>query len=231
STESGIPDFRSPGGVWDRHDPRALTWQSFAGSRAGRERYWALGRETYPLIRAAMPNAAHLALAALYGMGRLACCITQNVDGLHQRAGLPPGVVVELHGNAGRVRCLACGAPYAREEVHRRLEAGDAVPACPACGGVLKPTTVLFGEPLPAGALDEARRRAGEADLFVVIGSSLAVAPASYVPIHARRAGATLVVVDLVATRLDRHADLVVRGRAGEVLAAVVAGLGRVPVP
>jgi NAD-dependent deacetylase len=222
STESGIPDFRSPGGVWDRYDPGDLTWQRFIGSAAGRRRYWNVGRAVYPAIRAARPNAAHVALAELYGMGRLDCCITQNVDDLHQRAGLPQSAVIELHGNATRVRCLGCDAGWHRDEVHGWLAAGVDVPDCPVCGGIVKPRTVLFGEAMPRAELAEAERRARAADLFVVVGSSLAVYPAAYLPAHACDAGATLVIVNLDATRFDGRADLVIRGRAGEVLSGVV---------
>jgi NAD-dependent deacetylase len=176
----------------------------------------------YPIIRAAVPNAAHLALTELHRLGCLDCCITQNVDGLHQRAGLPPTAVIELHGNATRACCLDCGAPYARDELHARLERGVEVPDCPACGGVVKPHTILFGEAMPSGALQEAQRRVGRADLVVVLGSSLRVYPAAYLPMHAKRAGATLVIVNLEPTRADSQADLVIRAGAGPVMAAVV---------
>jgi NAD-dependent deacetylase len=222
STESGIPDFRSPGGVWGRFDPSEFTYRNFVGSHEGRRRYWALGRVTYPLIRAAAPNAAHLALAELHRLGRLDCCITQNIDDLHQRAGLPPEAVIELHGNATRARCLDCGHACTRDEVHARLELGVEVPACAACGGVVKPHTILFGEAMPRAAVQEAEQRARAADLFVVLGSSLAVYPAAYIPIHAKRAGAALVIVNLEPTPLDREADLVIRGKAGSVMAQVV---------
>ena len=231
STESGIPDFRSPGGVWDRYDPGALTWHGFIGSVEGRRRYWEMGRAVYPVIRDAKPNAAHHAIAALWQSGRLDCCVTQNVDNLHQRAGLPEDAVIEVHGNATRARCLTCAAAFSRDEVHGWLEAGVEVPACPACGGVVKPHTILFGEALPAAAWAEAERRARAADLFVVVGSSLVVYPAAYLPAHARAAGATLAVVNLTPTSCDAAAEVVVRARAGEALPAVVEHLskGRVP--
>jgi NAD-dependent deacetylase len=222
STESGIPDFRSPGGLWDRFDPREFTYQNFIGSEGGRRRYWELGRVTYPVIRAARPSAAHLALAELHRLERLDCCITQNIDDLHQRARLPPNKVIELHGNATRTRCLECGAAYPRDEVHGWLETRDEVPACRECGGVVKPTTVLFGEPMPAPALQEAERRARAADLFVVLGSSLVVYPAAYMPAHARHAGATLAIVNLEPTPLDAQGELVIREKAGVAMAAVV---------
>ena len=226
STDSGIPDFRSPGGVWERYAPGDLTWQRFIGSVAGRRRYWEVGRAVYPVMRRAAPNAAHHALARLYGMGRLDCCITQNVDDLHQRAGLPAEAVIELHGNATRVRCLDCGAGWHRDEVHAWLDSGGDVPDCPTCGGIVKPRTVLFGEAMPRAELEEAERRARAADLFVVVGSSLAVYPAAYLPAHARDAGATLVIVNVTPTRFDRRADLVIRAGAGEVLAGVADHVG-----
>ena len=225
STESGIPDFRSPGGVWDRFDPNEFTYQNFVGSLEGRRRYWELGRVTYPVIRAAKPNPAHETLAGLHRMDRLDCCITQNIDNLHQEAGLPPEKVIELHGNATRARCLECAAAYTRDEVHEWLEAGDPVPACPACGGIVKPATVLFGEAMPVREMAEAERRARASDLFVVVGSSLVVYPAAYMPVHAKHSGATLVIVNLAPTPLDERADLVIRGKAGEVMAAVLEGV------
>jgi NAD-dependent deacetylase len=222
STESGIPDFRSPGGLWDRFDPSEFTYRNFMESTDGRRKYWELGRLTYPVIRAARPNPAHDVLAELHRLDRLDCCITQNIDDLHQRAGLPPDKVIELHGNATRTRCLECGAAYTRDEVHGWLEARDEIPVCPKCGGVVKPTTVLFGERMPAPALQEAERRARAADLFVVLGSSLVVYPAAYMPAHARHAGATLAIVNLEPTPLDAQAELVIREKAGVAMAAVV---------
>lgn len=231
STESGIPDFRSPGGVWDRYDPADLTWQRFAGSVEGRRRYWAVGRRVYPVIRDATPNAAHRALAALWALGRLDCCITQNVDNLHQRGGLPDDAVIEIHGNATRARCLGCAAAFSRDEVHLWLDDGVDVPQCPACGGIVKPRTVLFGESMPRDAWEEAERRVRAADLLVVVGSSLVVYPAAYLPAHARAAGAVLAVVNLTPTPSDAAAAVVVRGRAGDVLPAVVDRLREARVP
>jgi len=225
STESGIPDFRSPGGVWDRFSAGEMTYANFVGSDEGRRRYWRFGRHVYPVIRDAVPGPTHAALAALHELGRLDWLITQNVDGLHQRAGVPPEKVLELHGNSAHVRCLACGEPYGRDEVHAWIEDRDEVPGCLACGGMLKPTTVLFGEALPGETMAAARRCAASADVFVVVGSSLIVYPAAYLPRHAREAGATLVVVNLTLTSLDSQADLVIRGKAGDVMTAVVADL------
>jgi NAD-dependent deacetylase len=225
STESGIPDFRSPGGIWGRFDPREFTYQNFMGSHEGRRRYWALGRVTYPIIRTAAPGPAHLALAELHRQGRLASCITQNIDGLHQRAGLPDDLVIELHGNATRARCLQCDLACSRDLLHARLEEGIEVPDCPACGGIVKPHTILFGEALPRAAVEAAERRAAAADLCVVLGSSLVVYPAAYLPRQAHRAGATLVIVNLEPTPLDHEADLLIRARAGHVMSGVLEAL------
>jgi NAD-dependent protein deacetylase/lipoamidase len=222
STESGIPDFRSPGGLWDRFDPGEFTYWNFIGSAGGRRRYWEFGRVTYPVTRAARPNAARLALATLHQLDRLDCCITQNIDDLHRRAGLPVDRVIELHGNATRTRCLECEVAYTRDEVHAWIEARDEVPTCPRCGGVVKPTTVLFGESMPVAELREAERRSRAADLFVVLGSSLVVYPAAYMPAHAKHAGATLAIVNLEPTPLDAQADLVIREKAGPAMTAVL---------
>ena len=223
STESGIPDFRRPGGVWNRFDATELTYARFLTSVETRQRYWDLGRELYPLIRRARPNGAHAAIAMLVRRGRLDSCITQNVDDLHQRSGLPADRVIELHGNATRTRCLECGRRWPRDEVHcwPAFLAGG-IPDCPDCGGIVKPTTILFGEPMPRAELAEAERRARAADLFIAVGSSLAVYPAAYLPRHARHAGARLAIVNLTPTACDGDADVLVRGSASEVLQALV---------
>jgi NAD-dependent protein deacetylase/lipoamidase len=222
STESGIPDFRSPTGLWARYDPDDFSYPNFMRSEDARRRYWAVGRELYTAIHGAQPNAAHRGLVTLERLGLLDCVITQNVDNLHQRAGTDPGKVIELHGNATRVRCLACDRQYARDEIQQRLLAGETVPACGTCGGVLKPFTVLFGEPMPAGAVELAEERSRAAGCFLVIGSSLAVYPAAYMPNYAKDAGARLVVVNLTPTRLDHVADVVLAGPAGPILAGLV---------
>jgi NAD-dependent deacetylase len=222
STESGIPDFRSPGGVWDRFDPSEFTFQNFMKNEAGRRRYWELGRSTFPVIRRAEPNPGHHALVTLWRLGKLDCVITQNIDNLHQRAGLPADRVIELHGNATRARCLSCERPYERERIQEWLEAGVTVPACdPPCGGIIKPRTIMFGEAMPRVEMEEAERRSRASDLFLAVGSSLVVYPAAYMPLHAKDSGATLAIVNLTETPHDGQADLVVRGSAAAVLAVV----------
>jgi NAD-dependent deacetylase len=222
STESGIPDFRSPTGLWARYDPEDLSYPNFMRSEEARGRYWTVGRELYAAIRAAAPNLAHHALVTLERRGLLDCVITQNVDDLHQRAGLDADKVVELHGNATRVRCLACGSRCSRDEIQERLLAGETVPPCRICGGILKPLTVLFGEPMPEGAVERAEAWARGAGCFLVVGSSLAVYPAAYMPTYAKEAGARLIVVNLTPTRLDHVADVVLEGSAGAMLTGLL---------
>ncbi len=222
STESGIPDFRSPGGIWDRFDPDEFTYQNFIGTVEGRRKYWQLGRQIYAVVRDAQPNPAHYAIAELHRMGKLHCCITQNIDNLHQKAGLPPEKVIELHGNATRARCLACGLPYSRDQIQEWLEAGVEIPACASCGGIIKPNTILFGEAMPERETLEAELRAKNSDLFVVVGSSLVVYPAAMMPLYAKRAGATLVIVNLSETPYDPYADVLIPGKAGPVMEQIL---------
>lgn len=221
STESGIPDFRSPTGIWARYDPDEFSYQNFIRSEEGRRRYWQLGRELYATVRDARPNAAHLAIAELERLGLLDCVITQNIDNLHQKAGTSPERVIELHGNATRARCLACGQAFTRDEIQARLEAGEEIPAC-RCGGIIKPHTVLFGEAMPPLETLEAERRSRAADCFLVVGSSLVVYPAAYMPLYAKEGGSALIIVNLTPTPLDEHADVRIPGRAGEAMAGLV---------
>lgn len=220
STESGIPDFRSPGGVWDRFAP--INYRDFMSDAESRRETWRRGLHTYPVVAAAEPNGAHLALVELERWGKLKAVITQNIDGLHQKAGHRSEQVVELHGNAHGVRCLGCGAGYPRDAVHERVVRGEAEPACRACGGMLKPMSVSFGEPMPRDALRLAERAARESDLLLVVGSSLVVYPAAAIPLCALEEGAKLAVVNASDTPLDDRASVVVRGRAGELLPGVV---------
>ena len=194
STESGIPDFRSPGGIWDRYSP--IDYRDFMADPEARRETWRRGLHTYPVLLAASPNPAHLAIAELKRLGKLNCLITQNIDGLHQRAGSSPALVVELHGNAHFVSCLACSARFERADIHRRVEAGEAEPPCERCAGLLKPTTISFGEQLPFEAIERAKCASSSCDLFVVVGSSLVVYPAAGFPELALRAAAQLVIVN-----------------------------------
>ncbi|MCX7981657.1 MAG: NAD-dependent deacylase [Syntrophales bacterium] len=222
STESGIPDFRSPGGIWTRFDPEEFTYQNFLASERARERYWQLGREIYALIKAAQPNAAHLAIAEMERMGLLDCLITQNIDGLHFKAGNTPEKVIEIHGTVMYVLCLTCRKRYSRDEIELRLAAGEKVPRCDECGGLLKPATVAFGQPMPERETAEAFRRSAASDLFICIGSSLVVHPAAQLPVVAKDNGAFLVIINRDPTTCDSIADVVHRGLAGPAMEEIM---------
>lgn len=221
STESGIPDFRSPGGIWERYDPDDFTYQKFVSDPEGRKRRWQMFQER-GLITEARPNPAHYAIAELDRLGKLDCVITQNVDCLHQKAGLPNEKVFELHGNIQWIVCLDCGRRYPLAQIEARLDKGEEVPDCEACGGILKPDVVFFGESLPKKALLEAASRASNCDLFMVIGSTLVVYPAAYMPEYAVDKGAKLVIINLSSTPLDEQAAVVLRAGAGEAMPGVV---------
>ena len=221
STESGIPDFRSPGGIWDRYP--IVYYDEFLRDPEAQRRYWLRSRETYPVLAAAAPNPAHAAIARLDTLGKLLRVVTQNIDGLHQRAGTPPEKVIELHGSNHEVMCIECAARTPRQAIQAELVAGVEVPHCARCGGLLKNCTVSFGQPLPEVALRAAEAAARECDLCLVVGSSLVVYPAAYVPIYAAEGGAPLVMVNATPTPLDSLARLVLRGQAGAILPAAVA--------
>jgi len=218
STESGIPDFRSPGGVWQKYNPEDFYYQKFISSEESREKYWQMSREFYEPLKNAQPNAAHRAVAELEKMGKLDCVITQNIDNLHQRAGSSPQKVIELHGTAVSVSCLSCRKKYPREEIQSWLLRGVKAPRCDACGGILKPDTVSFGQSMPVKETEEAFHRARNCDLFIVIGSSLVVQPAATVPLEAKESGAKLVIINRDPTYHDSYADVVIHGSAGEVM-------------
>ncbi len=221
STESGIPDFRGPGGIWSRYDPEDFTIQRFISSCEARKNLWKMSLES-GLLTEAKPNPAHYAIAELYQLGKLDCVITQNIDNLHQRAGIPEDRVFELHGNLGWAVCLDCHRRFPMPEVLRRLTEGMEVPRCPDCNGVLKPGAVLFGEALPQQTLWAATVHSQNCDLFIVIGSTLVVYPAAYMPTYAKEAGARLAIVNLTPTPLDAYAEVVIRGKAGEIMPKVI---------
>jgi len=221
STESGIPDFRSPGGIWERYDPDDFTYQKFVSSPEARKKHWQMLGEG-SLTTAAEPNPAHYAIAELDRLGKLDCVITQNVDNLHQRAGVPDDKVFELHGNLQWAVCLSCDRRYPFEQLKSRLDMGEEIPDCEVCHGLLKPNAVFFGEALPQHVLQEATSRAHACDLFIVIGSTLVVYPAAYMPIYATQAGARLVIVNLSSTPMDQKATVLIRAKAGETMPKVI---------
>lgn len=222
STESGIPDYRGPGGVWERNAPPTLS--DFRENVATRKQYWRERRERYTALRDAIPNAGHVALARLQAAGRLETVITQNIDGLHQKAGADPEQTIELHGTAHRVRCLDCGATWPAETIQGRLES-EPLPVCDRCGGPLRAATILFGEALPEVPLRRAFESARSCDLMLVVGSSLVVQPAARIPALAKANGARLVILNRESTPLDDLADVLVRGSAGPALSAIADAL------
>jgi len=221
STESGIPDFRSPGGIWDRFDPDDFTYQKFTRDANARRRQWQLLWKER-LTETVKPNPAHHAIAELHRLNKLDCVITQNVDSLHQAAGVPDDKVFELHGSMRRVICLQCGRIFPMSEIKKRLYAGEDVPDCEACHGILKPDIVLFGEAMPNEVFSEAVLRAEKCDLFIVVGSSLVVYPAALIPGYAVDSGAELVIVNLSETPMDERASIIIRAKAGEAMTQIL---------
>lgn len=215
STESGIPDYRSQGGIWDEFKP--VYFDDFMQSKDARIEYWQQKAAMYNDLQKAKPNAAHLALADLYRKGRLAAVITQNIDGLHQASGISPDDVIELHGNTRRVRCMSCHAISTDHEAFERIAAGDPAPECD-CGGYLKPDTISFGQAMPEAEVKRATELAHACDFFLVVGSTLLVQPAALLPDMARRNGAFLSIVNLSETPYDAVCDVLIREKAGEVL-------------
>jgi NAD-dependent deacetylase len=218
STESGIPDFRSPGGIWSRMKP--ITYQDFVGSEEARLEDWRRRFEMTENFAKAEPNAGHFGLARMAREERLEAVITQNIDGLHQRAGLDAVRLIEIHGNVTHGRCLDCGATMSMREAKRLIEATGASPRC-ACTGLVKAAIISFGERLPEEALRVAWELASTAGLFIVIGSSLQVQPAASLPLQAKRSGAKLAIVNCDATTLDDLADLTVRDSIGATFSAL----------
>ncbi len=226
STESGIPDFRGPDGLWTRVDPDDFTIDRYLADPEVRERAWQMYLDGgFTAMRAARPNAAHGAVVDLWRRGRWAGCITQNIDGLHQRAGLPEVEVAELHGNVGRVGCLGCGLSWDTEEVLGWVAGGRHDPRCPECEDIVKTTTVLFGELLPAAQVHRAMTMTETADAVLAVGTTLSVYPAAELAARAVLGGAPLVIVNLGPTEQDHLATVKLEGRAGHLLPDLVGAL------
>lgn len=222
STDSGIPDFRGPQGVWtkNRAAQHLFTIDNYLTDPDVRRQAWA-ARLASPMWTAE-PNAAHRALVDLERTGRLRAIVTQNTDGLHQAAGSTPERVIEIHGTARDAACLDCGTRMPMTEVLPRLEAGETDPPCPACGGILKAATISFGQQLDPDVLEAAADATGDADLFVAIGTSLGVYPAAGLCDYALAGGASLVIVNAEPTPYDAVADAVLREPIGEILPYLV---------
>jgi NAD-dependent deacetylase len=219
STESGIPDFRSPGGIWTKQTP--IEFADFMRSDQARRETWRRRFAMESILRQAAPNRGHRAVAELIRSGRAAAVITQNIDGLHQDSGIPDDKVIELHGNTTYAHCLECGTRYEIEALRVDFEQDSIVPHC-ACGGWVKTATVSFGQSMPIDAMRRAERETLLADLFVAIGSSLVVYPAAGFPELAKRNGAGLAILNLQPTGLDKFADVVLNRPIGETLGVVV---------
>jgi NAD-dependent deacetylase len=229
STESGIPDFRGPQGVWTR-DPKAEALsdiRNYVADPELRRRAWQ-GRLNHP-ARGAMPNAGHRALAELEGMGRLEVLVTQNIDGLHLAAGSSRDRLIEIHGSMRDFVCLSCGARGPMADALDRVRAGEDDPACRDCGGILKSATISFGQSLVAEDLDRAERESAASDLFLAIGTSLTVYPVAWLPERALQNGARLVIVNGEPTALDERAHAVLRGQIGEILPNLVEQVTALP--
>jgi NAD-dependent deacetylase len=225
STESGIPDFRSPGGLWTQNKP--IPFQAFMQSREARAEAWRRKFTMDDSYRGAAPARGHLALAAMIRAGHLSGIITQNIDNLHQDAGTPDPHLIEIHGNGTYATCLACGRRHELSWVRQRFEAsGGEPPDCEACGGPVKSATISFGQAMPEAKMRQAAAWSTDCDLFLAIGSSLVVYPAAGLPLAARESGAQLVIINREETPLDEAAHLVIRADIGEVLEGLTRRLG-----
>ena len=221
STESGVPDFRSPGGVWSRMKP--IYFQDFVASEERRREAWTRAFSGAAGWTGAKPNAGHAAVARLAAAGKVSAVITQNVDNLHQDSGVPADQVIELHGNASYATCLSCGLRHEFAELKPAFVEQGEIPSCRACGGIVKTATISFGQPMPPGPMARAEAATLACDLFVVLGSSLVVYPAAGFPLLAARNGAALAIVNREPTEQDAYADLVLHDEIGPVMSEVVA--------
>ena len=219
STESGIPDFRSPGGVWSKMKP--IMFQDFVASRDARRESWNRVFNKTAGWTGASPNTGHYAVADLVAAGKVTSVITQNVDNLHQESGIPPDQVIEVHGNASYAKCLNCGKRYEFEALRPRWEADEDL-TCVFCTGLVKSATISFGQPMPEDKMERATEEAILADLFLVLGSSLVVYPAAGLPVIAKKSGSDLAIVNREETDLDPYADLVLNTEIGPLMSAVL---------
>ncbi len=220
STESGISDYRSKGGLWERFKP--VTFQEFLASEEGRARYWAYKFELMKEAFNAKPNEAHAAIVRLEKSGKLCGVITQNIDGLHQMAGTSKDKILEIHGTARETLCLECGDIRSWKEVYARLEQGEKIPLCKKCGGLIKPNTISFGQNLNPKVLMQAQIWSETCDLMIAIGSTLVVEPAASMPRIAKQSGARLVIITLSETPLDHYSDLKIEAKASGILKEVI---------
>jgi NAD-dependent deacetylase len=220
STESGIPDFRSPGGIWTKYQP--IYFDDFMSSEEMRREAWRRKFATDETVLKAEPNAGHRALAKLVEQGRMSAIITQNIDGLHQRSGVPDQKIIELHGNTTYATCLDCGHRHELAPIRKAFLGKGELPLCEKCDGIVKTATISFGQAMPEIQMARAQDETMSCDLFIVLGSSLVVYPAAGFPQIARRKGAKLVILNRDPTDQDDTADLVIHGEIGPTLSRVV---------
>ncbi len=221
STESGIPDFRSPGGIWTRYKP--IYFDDFMSSEEARRETWRRKIETDKTMTVAEPNRGHLAVAALVNRGKATTVITQNIDGLHQRAGVPAEQVIELHGNSTYAKCLDCDTRMELKPILENFARDETMPECPSCGShLVKTATISFGQSMPEQEMRRAEIATHNCDMMIAIGSSLQVFPAAGFPIMAKKVGAKLTILNREPTDLDEFADLVVNDEIGPTLGAAV---------
>jgi len=220
STESGIPDYRSPGGIWTKFRP--IEFGDFLASAEARRETWRRKFASHEVIEKATPNAGHRALARLVEHGRMLAIITQNIDGLHQASGVPDDKVIELHGNSTYATCLDCRQRYELDWVREIFAVDERLPLCTNCGGMIKTATISFGQAMPEVEMQRAHEATVAADLFIVLGSSLVVYPAAGFPMLAKRNGARLVIINREPTEQDDLADLVINAEIGSTMSRAV---------
>ncbi|MBU1344517.1 MAG: Sir2 family NAD-dependent protein deacetylase [Proteobacteria bacterium] len=219
STESGIPDYRSQGGIWDKFKP--IYFDEFMSSRTARINYWQQRLDMEKSLSVSKPNAGHLSIAKLHELGILKVLITQNIDGLHEASGIPLEKIIELHGNTRRVRCMRCKKLISWEKAKQLIDAGDKAPVCP-CSGYFKPDTISFGQAMPVEETRKAVILSSKSDVFIVVGSTLLVQPAALMPEYAKNSGAFLIIINLSDTPYDKVCDVLIRGKAGNILERIV---------
>lgn len=215
STESGIADYRSQGGLWDKFQP--IYFDEFMSSKDARIRYWEQRLHMEKSLSVSKPNIGHNSIAALHTNGYLKALITQNIDGLHQQSGIPKEKVIELHGNTRRIRCMSCKKAYTWDHARNMINSGHLAPEC-ECSGYLKPDTISFGQSMPVEETQRAAMLSSQSDVFIVVGSTLLVQPAALMPEYAKNNGAFLVIINLSDTPYDSVCDIMVREKAGAVL-------------
>ena len=222
STESGIPDYRSQGGIWDKFQP--VYFDEFMTSKKARIKYWDQRLDMEKSLKLSKPNKGHSSIARLHELGCLTAVITQNIDGLHQESGIPSSKVIELHGNTRRVRCMECKSLISWETAMDMIKAGDRAPEC-NCGGYYKPDTISFGQAMPEEETQKAAMLSAKSDVFIVVGSTLLVQPAALMPGYAKDAGAFLAIINLSQTPYDSLANILIRDKAGKILEEIARGV------